>query len=121
MCPFPLVDKTPYALTLAPYSFLWLELQEGAPVPEAPVVEEPAVKRLPSAPCKCRPCPVPAAWVALLNESSEGAAGTGAAELHRAAPLVWRQVADHPTQPSLQASHPIPGTKRGAVLGEHPV
>ncbi|HLI77011.1 MAG TPA: maltose alpha-D-glucosyltransferase [Acidobacteriaceae bacterium] len=40
--PFPAVDKTPYALTLAPYSFLWLELQEGASIPEAPVVEEPA-------------------------------------------------------------------------------
>jgi len=31
--PFPPIDKTPYALTLAPYSFLWLELQ---PAPEAP-------------------------------------------------------------------------------------
>jgi maltose alpha-D-glucosyltransferase/alpha-amylase len=25
--PFPAIEKTPYALTLAPYSFLWLELQ----------------------------------------------------------------------------------------------
>jgi maltose alpha-D-glucosyltransferase/alpha-amylase len=25
--PFPAIDKTPYALTLAPYSFLWLEIQ----------------------------------------------------------------------------------------------
>ncbi len=41
--PFPVVEKSPYALTLAPYSFLWLELQEGAAIPEAPVVEEPAV------------------------------------------------------------------------------
>ncbi len=40
--PFPLVDKTPYALTLAPYSFLWLEMQEAVDVPEAPVVEAPA-------------------------------------------------------------------------------
>ena len=39
--PFPVVDKTPYALTLAPYSFLWLELQDAAPVPEAPTVEQP--------------------------------------------------------------------------------
>lgn len=39
---FPAVDKTPYALTLAPYSSLWLELQEGAPIPEAPVVDAPA-------------------------------------------------------------------------------
>ena len=39
---FPEVGKGFYPLTLAPYSFLWLELQEGALVPEAPVVEEPA-------------------------------------------------------------------------------
>ncbi len=39
---FPVVDKTPYALTLAPYSFLWLELQDAAPVPETPVVEQQA-------------------------------------------------------------------------------
>ncbi len=41
--PFPSIDKTPYALTLAPYSYLWLELQEGAPVVETPIVEEPDV------------------------------------------------------------------------------
>ena len=39
--PFPEVGQALYPLTLAPYSFLWLELQEGEPVPEAPVVEEP--------------------------------------------------------------------------------
>ena len=36
---FPQIDKTPYALTLAPYSFLWLELQPAPEVPEAPTVE----------------------------------------------------------------------------------
>ena len=43
--PFPPIDKTPYALSLAPYSFLWLELQPAPEVPEAPVVksEEPAL------------------------------------------------------------------------------
>ena len=35
---FPPIDKTPYALTLAPYSFLWLELQPAPVVPEAPTV-----------------------------------------------------------------------------------
>ena len=30
--PFPVIDNQPYALTLAPYSFFWLELQ---PAPEA--------------------------------------------------------------------------------------
>jgi maltose alpha-D-glucosyltransferase/alpha-amylase len=29
--PFPPIDTTPYALTLAPYSFFWLELQPAAP------------------------------------------------------------------------------------------
>jgi maltose alpha-D-glucosyltransferase/alpha-amylase len=29
--PFPPIDETPYALSLAPYSFLWLELQPPAP------------------------------------------------------------------------------------------
>jgi maltose alpha-D-glucosyltransferase/alpha-amylase len=36
---FPPIDHTPYALTLAPYSFFWLELQPAPEVPEAPVVE----------------------------------------------------------------------------------
>jgi len=48
--PFPAIDETPYALTLAPYSFLWLELQpasvkqeafpESAPSPLAAEMEE---------------------------------------------------------------------------------
>ncbi len=29
--PFPPIDNTPYALTLAPYSFFWLELQPAVP------------------------------------------------------------------------------------------
>ena len=37
--PFPLVDQTPYAITLAPYSFFWLELQPGAPRPPYPIVD----------------------------------------------------------------------------------
>ncbi len=28
--PFPKIDETPYAITLGPYAFLWLELQEAA-------------------------------------------------------------------------------------------
>ncbi len=34
--PFPPIDQTPYAITLSPYSFLWLELQP-APEREEPV------------------------------------------------------------------------------------
>ncbi len=37
--PFPPINKTPYAMTLAPYSFLWLELQPAPEKTEAPVVE----------------------------------------------------------------------------------
>jgi maltose alpha-D-glucosyltransferase/alpha-amylase len=36
---FPEVGMQPYPLTLAPYSFLWLELQPAVAPPEAPVVE----------------------------------------------------------------------------------
>jgi maltose alpha-D-glucosyltransferase/alpha-amylase len=41
--PFPPIDKTPYALTLAPYSFLWLELQPPATHPEPPTELQSAV------------------------------------------------------------------------------
>ncbi|MGA8937674.1 MAG: maltose alpha-D-glucosyltransferase [Acidobacteriaceae bacterium] len=34
--PFPLIDDTPYAITLAPYSFFWLELQPGPARPSTP-------------------------------------------------------------------------------------
>jgi len=40
--PFPPINETPYALTLAPYSFLWLELQPANVQPESatgPAVE----------------------------------------------------------------------------------
>jgi maltose alpha-D-glucosyltransferase/alpha-amylase len=36
---FPPIDKTPYALTLAPYSFLWLELQPAPEISDAPTVD----------------------------------------------------------------------------------
>ena len=36
---FPPIDKTPYALSLAPYSFLWLELQPAPQAPEPPTIE----------------------------------------------------------------------------------
>ncbi len=38
--PFPQITAQPYPLTLAPYSFLWLELQPAPEVPEAPTVAE---------------------------------------------------------------------------------
>jgi len=37
--PFPAIDKTPYALSLAPYSFLWLELQPSPQAPGSPTME----------------------------------------------------------------------------------
>ena len=36
---FPPIDNTPYAITLAPYSFFWLELQPSPEYPEPPVVD----------------------------------------------------------------------------------
>jgi len=43
--PFPLINETPYAITLAPYSFFWLELQPAAarrPDPIVDLLQEPA-------------------------------------------------------------------------------
>src|SRR5581483_846447 len=39
---FPAIDTEPYSLSLAPYSFLWLELQPATPKPE-PLLEPIAV------------------------------------------------------------------------------
>jgi maltose alpha-D-glucosyltransferase/alpha-amylase len=49
---FPPIDKTPYALSLAPYSFLWLELQPAPAIPEAPTVasEEPVLSLISASP-----------------------------------------------------------------------
>ena len=38
---FPPIDKTPYAITLAPYSFLWLELQPAPVAPDTSPSEAP--------------------------------------------------------------------------------
>jgi maltose alpha-D-glucosyltransferase/alpha-amylase len=40
--PFPPIDETPYSLTLAPYSFLWLELQPASQIPE--ILPEPSIE-----------------------------------------------------------------------------
>ena len=40
--PFPPIDETSYSLTLAPYSFLWLELQPAAEVTE--ILPEPRIE-----------------------------------------------------------------------------
>jgi maltose alpha-D-glucosyltransferase/alpha-amylase len=37
--PFPLINETPYAITLAPYSFFWLELQPAPPRPPNSIVD----------------------------------------------------------------------------------
>jgi maltose alpha-D-glucosyltransferase/alpha-amylase len=40
--PFPIINETPYAVTLAPYSFFWLELQPAAhpPTPLVDILEQ---------------------------------------------------------------------------------
>ena len=50
--PFPTITNSAYQLTVAPYSFLWLELQapttpHEAPAPKLIAAEEPAVSELP--------------------------------------------------------------------------
>ena len=71
--PFPPINETPYAITLAPYSFFWLELQPAAmqsPIP-APLGEP-----LPSQPEPAHEAEKPAVSIAqpiittLLNEST---------------------------------------------------
>jgi maltose alpha-D-glucosyltransferase/alpha-amylase len=52
---FPQIEKAPYAITLAPYSFLWLELQ--APGTEAEVPPEPVLVEAPSAPTESNELP----------------------------------------------------------------
>jgi len=42
--PFPAINDTPYALTLAPYSFLWLELQPASARPDLPAETLPEVQ-----------------------------------------------------------------------------
>ncbi len=66
---FPEVGRTQYTLSLAPYSFLWLELQEAAPIAEAPVVDEPAATLAE----RMKPTTAKSATgvSALLNESSQ--------------------------------------------------
>ena len=67
--PFPEVGKALYPLTLAPYSFLWLELQDRGAMPEAPVVDFPAealVERL----GETTPAPMNALG-RVLNESGQ--------------------------------------------------
>ncbi|MES2394252.1 MAG: maltose alpha-D-glucosyltransferase, partial [Acidobacteriota bacterium] len=61
--PFPLVTQQPYPLTLAPYSFLWLELQEPALAATEPSVE--------SAPAEEPPPPAPRNLFAGLTSSTD--------------------------------------------------
>ena len=66
---FPTIERTPYALTLAPYSFLWLELQAAAQVPEAPLLEEPGMALAERA---CQVASMPAGTLGtLLNENGQ--------------------------------------------------
>ena len=42
--PFPQVGSTPYALTVAPYSFLWFELQPAPPETDLPVIDRAGIR-----------------------------------------------------------------------------
>jgi maltose alpha-D-glucosyltransferase / alpha-amylase len=67
--PFPEVRPEPYPLTLAPYSFLWLELQPPPPQAEPPVVERTA--RTQPAPQNVNLTPAPALSLATLLAEPE--------------------------------------------------
>ncbi len=66
--PFPKIDETPYAITLGPYAFLWLELQpkELAQAETAPAEDEAASLVLPAGDLAAA---VTAASAQLLQES----------------------------------------------------
>jgi maltose alpha-D-glucosyltransferase/alpha-amylase len=66
--PFPPIDATPYALTLAPYSFFWLELQQAAPAETPQATGVPASADIPSAPLTPSPAPGSPSSLAPLGE-----------------------------------------------------
>ena len=43
--PFPAITTAPYALSLAPYSFLWLELQPASVLPQISVKSDEAAAK----------------------------------------------------------------------------
>jgi maltose alpha-D-glucosyltransferase / alpha-amylase len=63
--PFPIINEAPYAITLAPYSFFWLELQPAAhpPTPLVDILQQELLQQTPQAP------DTPRTLVALLKES----------------------------------------------------
>jgi maltose alpha-D-glucosyltransferase/alpha-amylase len=67
--PFPAITEAPYSLTLAPYSFLWLELQ--APVVEsyAPLATQDEIAQEPAAESAIAVDPVIHGWAGFLAES----------------------------------------------------
>jgi maltose alpha-D-glucosyltransferase/alpha-amylase len=42
--PFPQITSTPYPLTVAPYSFLWFELQPAPPESDRPIIDESGIR-----------------------------------------------------------------------------
>jgi maltose alpha-D-glucosyltransferase/alpha-amylase len=67
--PFPLINETPYAITLAPYSFFWLELQPAASTVPSTLSSRPESLR--SEDEVQRPAaPTTHSLTSLLNESS---------------------------------------------------
>jgi maltose alpha-D-glucosyltransferase/alpha-amylase len=73
--PFPTIDKSPYAITLAPYSFFWLELQPSAAYAATisdPLTELPPViaESIPAASPDLASIPSPSAASSKLNPTA---------------------------------------------------
>ena len=94
---FPEITDQPYPLTLAPYSFFWLELQPAAPKPEAPTIEPPADSEVLAG---IAPNNAPTSQPLFISTSSGGRRArtppATAAQLPGTTTLVWKQVAEDP-------------------------
>jgi maltose alpha-D-glucosyltransferase/alpha-amylase len=64
--PFPLINETPYAITLAPYSFFWLELQPAAFQSPDPFVD--LLQEFPETPITPDTPDTPRALLSLLKD-----------------------------------------------------
>ena len=84
--PFPTITDAPYALTLAPYSFLWLELQ-----PACPTTEPPSLRRLEASEAPAEIAPDEAVSPKVLSQGWPGLLATHCLNLIEGALPGWLQ------------------------------
>jgi len=66
---FPRITKEPYLLTLAPYSFLWLELQQPTAESEAPIAVRDGTEDAPAVERQQAPLALATSWDAFLRDA----------------------------------------------------